>query len=176
VKQIPHTRRKLREAEYFLRRVRRLGRSPGSVREDFWFELSAFLSAARSVTFVLQSEAKDAYDAWFEPWRAGLSDQQRELLTHLNSQRVSEVHRTGATMTSEVRYFAANELVQDGSRHPAHAGFFAAPPGVSEPKIGIAEHLFTFGDTTTSVVETCTSCFTLLCRGIEEFNQRNTSA
>ena len=58
--------------------------NPGSVSEEFWFELSAFLSAARSITFVLQSESKEAYDAWFPNWCDGLKTEERALLKSMN--------------------------------------------------------------------------------------------
>ncbi len=173
---IPQTRRKLREAEYFLRKVRRLGRSPGSVREEFWYELSAFLSAARSVTFVLQAEAKDEYDTWFKPWKAGLDEPDRVLLEVLNDQRVLEVHRTGAAMVSEVRYFGMNQLVLDQPRHPAHRHYVAAPPGVPEPQVGIVEHHFWVGDAMASVVDTCATYWRLLARGVDDFSSQFPSA
>jgi hypothetical protein len=49
---------RLLEAEYFSRRLRRLSGEP------FGYELNAFLSAARSVTFLMQKE-----------WRTSLASQ-----------------------------------------------------------------------------------------------------
>lgn len=59
-----NTREKLREAEYFLERVRE--NQPD--REAFKYTLSAFLSAARSVTFFMQKEFKRTlgFEAWYE--------------------------------------------------------------------------------------------------------------
>ena len=59
---------RLLEAEYFARRLRRLWTAP------FGYELNAFLSAARSVTFVMQKEM--AHVPGFTDWWAG---KQREL-------------------------------------------------------------------------------------------------
>jgi hypothetical protein len=60
---IDATQRKLREAQFFLRKLheesRRLARNDP---EESAFYLSAFLSAARSVTFALQAEEKEKYD------------------------------------------------------------------------------------------------------------------
>ena len=60
------TRLKLAEAKFFYRKLaqahkRLISEEPGS----FGFYLSAFLSAARSVTLVLQAERKAQYDMWF---------------------------------------------------------------------------------------------------------------
>jgi hypothetical protein len=69
---IPETDRKLREAAFFLRLLTIEEGSP--VRNDpeaFGFYLSAFLSAGRSVTWVLQSEAGggDDYRSWYDRGR-----------------------------------------------------------------------------------------------------------
>ena len=66
---IPMTEMKLREAKFFFGHLHDTGRK--SVRnepEEFAFYLSAFLSAARAVTFALQFEDKPGYDTWFTPW------------------------------------------------------------------------------------------------------------
>jgi len=63
---IEATRRKLSEAEFFLRKLTTHQQQVfQNEPEAFGFYLSAFLSAARSVSFVLQAEQKERYDAWF---------------------------------------------------------------------------------------------------------------
>jgi hypothetical protein len=61
---------RLMEAEYF---ARRMFESPDST--ILGYELSAFLSAARSVTFLLQKEfaAVDGFEAWWTADRTKLS-------------------------------------------------------------------------------------------------------
>lgn len=63
------------------------------------YYLSAFLSAARSVTFVLQVEDKEGYDRIFPPWRDSLPQQDRDLLDTMNQFRKAEVHLKGVTLT-----------------------------------------------------------------------------
>ncbi len=59
---IDGTMRKLREAQFFLGMLRaREGDTRLDGEEEFGYCLSAFLSAARSVTWVLQKEETDAY-------------------------------------------------------------------------------------------------------------------
>ena len=70
--EIPKTLKKLREARFFLAKMTKDSRSTKLAGEDFDFYLSAFLSAGRSVTLVLQVEQQDLYDAHkaiFLTWR-----------------------------------------------------------------------------------------------------------
>ena len=69
---IPETHRKLREAKFFHAhlverkgKVRQMQHIPEMIddMEKFGFYVSAFLSAGRSVTLVLQNEQKELYDA-----------------------------------------------------------------------------------------------------------------
>jgi hypothetical protein len=64
--EIPQTQKKLREAHFFLARQQERARGIPAP-EEFEFSLSAFLSAARSVTFALHQEKKEQYNAWFMP-------------------------------------------------------------------------------------------------------------
>jgi hypothetical protein len=65
------------------RRVASRGGNP----EILDFHLSAFLSAARSVTFVLQVEEKDKYDSWFPDWFAKRTASERHALDLIKTQR-----------------------------------------------------------------------------------------
>jgi len=60
-------REKLAEAKYFLKQMEELKES----HQEFKYNLSAFLSAARSVTFVLQKHCKhvEAFEEWYAPVR-----------------------------------------------------------------------------------------------------------
>lgn len=93
---IEATKFKLAEAEFFYEKIAELGRR-AAVYEPaaFRFYFSAFLSAARSVTFVLQSEAKDQYDAWFPSWLNARASDQAALLVSFNSERVAAIHQRG---------------------------------------------------------------------------------
>ena len=58
---------RLLEAEYFADRFRWLR------ADEFGYEFNAFLSAARSVTFLLQKEMKEVagFDVWWDARRGG---------------------------------------------------------------------------------------------------------
>jgi hypothetical protein len=95
--QTPATNNKFAEARFFLNRLKEENKKPfRNEPEAFGCFLSAFLSAARSVTLVLQTEAKKTYDDVFPRWLEGLPTEDRELLEYMNGQRVSEVHKLGA--------------------------------------------------------------------------------
>ena len=98
--QIPKTHKKFREAEtWFQRLVEAAGEESFRLdSEKFEFSLSAFLSAARSVTFVLQKEQKKKYDAW--SWGDSLSQEDRDLCKFMIEQR-NLVQKTGDANVKE---------------------------------------------------------------------------
>jgi hypothetical protein len=71
---LKNTKAKLDEARFFLDHLQkhRAAATSGSPRkpdpEPFAYYLSAFISAARSVTWVLQAEETEKYKAWLSGW------------------------------------------------------------------------------------------------------------
>ena len=85
---IPSTQQKLREAQFFLSKLESHECTlDGSSRDESEFYLSAFLSAARSVTFVLESEQPVNYKEWSSIWRASRSERERLLLSQFTEAR-----------------------------------------------------------------------------------------
>ena len=152
---IPNTERKLREAAYFLGLFETKAATPVRDPEEVLYLLSAFLSAGRSVTFVLQAEHKTAYDAWFPPWRDRLETNERKLLEVMNQQRVSELHQTGADVRSELRYMPVIEIRTGERAHPAYGFHWCGPPGGPAPRIGRVDHFLELGDGPAPVAQTC---------------------
>src|SRR5579859_3617696 len=60
--------KKIREAEFFLERMRDVESRVAPAGEQFDFYLSAFLGAARSVDAKLTTEHGDAYGPWRRKW------------------------------------------------------------------------------------------------------------
>lgn len=94
------THRKLGEARFFLEHLRKvdertLSRNP----IVFWYYLSAFLAAAKSVVDVLiyESQSSDC----FQKWRSQLPDQDQNLFEFTVNQRRSELHHRGASYLTE---------------------------------------------------------------------------
>lgn len=85
---IEGTQKKLREAHYFLGQLEReLSSSPHNAAEAIEFHLSAFLSAARSVTFVLEAEDPSEYKEWWPAWLRARPEKERRLLSRFKDAR-----------------------------------------------------------------------------------------
>ena len=98
------TQKKLREARFFLSHLEQEQRVPAAhsnpeAAESFF---SAFLSAARSVTFAFQKEDKQGYDAWAPTWFQARSTDEKLLLNRFYEERTQVVKRTGSELAGEV--------------------------------------------------------------------------
>jgi hypothetical protein len=167
---IEQTRKKLREAQFFHRHlVRESERSNRPEPDAFDFYLSAFLSAGRSVTFVLQNEEKEKYDGWFPSWRAGLTQEESNLLRFVNEQRVAELKRLGAKTVTSVEFVAVRELEQEGHGHPAYGHHDFSPPGTEPAKTGFVVSHFEIEGNLAKAVETCSQYLRLCERLVQDF-------
>jgi hypothetical protein len=139
-----------------LRKLRETTKRPAhDDPEEALFFLSAFLSAGRSVTFVLRKEVPANYLGWFEDWRAAQSNDDRELLAYMNEQRVREVHRTGAaTLGPELKWVPAAEL-HPRHVHPSYGIQLSLLPGTEPPKFGLPFRVFTEDGVGRKAVEAC---------------------
>lgn len=83
-----HTRDKLNEAKYFLDELRRVSSDP----DKFRYELTAFLSANRSITLIMQKEfsEKTGFPEWYEKKQCEMM--RNPTLKYLNTQRVITFH------------------------------------------------------------------------------------
>jgi hypothetical protein len=110
---LKNSKAKLDEARFFLSHLQayRSAATSGNPRkpnpEPFAYYLSAFISAARSVTWVLQAEQKEKYDAWLAGWedrRRGWAkdhgvDDIDSWLKLTNDMRLEAVKREGQVKT-----------------------------------------------------------------------------
>ncbi len=170
--QVPQTRKKLREAKFFLGRMSEAEESPRLDKDDFDFYLSAFLSAGRSVTLFLQVEQKELYDACFLGWSKAPVGDEPELLKFMNAQRVAEVHKGGAEVYPMVERVPVTEAKFRDRRHPAYGISWWGPPGVPPPTIGTKVHYFQIGDTREQAVETCKRYLQLLEKWVRDVEGR----
>jgi hypothetical protein len=91
------TRHKLREAEYFLSKMKE------TLEHDnhFYYNLSAFLAAARSITYYMQKQYRhrNGFSKWYCPKQIDMEADPE--LKYLNKARVEAIHtetiETGAT-------------------------------------------------------------------------------
>ena len=94
------TQKKLRQARFSLSHMR--AEANKAVRDNpeaFDHYLGAFLSAARSVPWVLGCEESDKWKAWEPKWRTNLTDEERSLLAFTNEQRIAEEKQRGPLTT-----------------------------------------------------------------------------
>jgi len=84
-----HTEIKLSEAKYFLEQMKQHIDSP----EEFVYNLSAFLSAARSVTFIMQNEFSKIpeFREWYGCKQKKMEN--NELFRFFNGLRVAVIHK-----------------------------------------------------------------------------------
>jgi hypothetical protein len=168
---IDATQKKLREARFFLRKLQEESRrATRNDPEESAFYLSAFLSAARSVTFALQVEAKDKYDKWFPGWQVAQSQEGQELLGYMNKQRVAEVHQGGsAHLSAEPDWIPVTEFRRDQHGHPAYGIHWTTMPGAEPPKIGVPVLLFVKDGDERRVIEACRAYQVILERLVRDF-------
>lgn len=169
---IDATQRKLREAQFFLGHL--VNEAQKAVRnepEAFGFYLSAFLSAARSVTFALQYEEKSKYDEWFPGWSENLSAEDQNLLKFLNDQRNYEQKRGGADVTVIWEYVRVTQVRTGCPTHPGYGFHWFGPPGTPPPPVGIPVHLFESSRGDQEVTLACQRYLGLLARLVEDFVQ-----
>jgi len=94
---IEATQDKLAEARFFLGHMQEeAARVMRQKPEAFGHYLSAFITAARSVPWVLVCEQQEKYLAWRATWDAAKTDEEWELEKFTNERRLDETKRTGA--------------------------------------------------------------------------------
>ncbi len=164
---IPQTKRKLREARYFYGKMHERARMAFGEHEEFDFFLSAFLNAGRSVSFVLQKERSDEYKAFFSAWKKALQPSEQQLLDFMNSERVSEVHRTGSTRDRQNVVIPIRHSYRDESGSVS----LAAPPGLEKNPASVFKPVYFFkvDGIERNVLDVCKEYIDLLGVLIEEF-------
>lgn len=101
---------KLREARYFLKRMRDTKES-----EEFKYNFSAFLSSARSVTFYLQKEHRDSpgFDEWYTEKQNEMRDS--TLFSAMNQARNSIVKEGYLSILGVTIEFSKNKNVGEAT-------------------------------------------------------------
>jgi hypothetical protein len=175
---IEATQYKLAQARFFLRHLQ--DEAGKVVRQDpaaFGHYLSAFISSARSVPWVLQNEEKARYDAWLPIWEGSLTDDERELLKFTNERRKDEIHRKGSKMNLNWKYVSIYDLPTEQFR--MFEGSTPVPPltltdaRLSRPAVGFPVYSFEQGDKP-NVLETCKSYLAYLEKFVEAFVKAHT--
>jgi hypothetical protein len=172
---IENTQRRLRESQFFYRRLleesrpRMLANEP----EALGFYLNALINAARSVPWTLQCEEREKYDAWLPSWedKLKLRADDRKLLKFTNMQRIAIVKRGGAVTKSEVMTMPIAELRRESRDHPAYGLYIYGMPGTVSPQPSIewTSLYFEFDGEKIGVMEICERYLDYLERLVQSF-------
>jgi len=166
--EVPKIQKKLREAKFFLGHMGQSARSTRLDHEHLEFYLSAFLSAARSVTDFFERKQK----AWWSQWKANRASESPEdlrLLNQMTKQRDNEVHEKGADVSHQVEDVPLSKTETPSGLHAAYAPSFGEPWG--EVNIGMKVYYFMLGGKAVPLIETCQQYVGLLERAVEDFSK-----
>jgi len=162
------TRHKIQEAEYFLSKMKQFFEDDNT----FAYNLSAFLSAARSITWYMQKQYKqrDGFAEWYCPHQIKMSADSE--LEYLNKVRVEDVHRkpvlSGATreltMTGDII------LVKDGASVAEQAKEAEPKPPTQSRQKTVRRWFPEFRQV--EVIEFCENQLTKLAKMVEECENR----
>jgi hypothetical protein len=149
--------KKLREAEFFLNKMRRHERMAFNDKEPFDFYLSAFLSAARTVDYRLRHEQAAVYPTWRTTWDATLTQAQHSLIKFMVDDRNVEVHESGSSRVTKTE----NRELGPGT-HSFASGTMdvIGPPGIATLAIiQTPAYHFTIEGTERNVTDACEEYF-----------------
>lgn len=168
---IEKAQKKLREARYFLSLL--AAENTRAVRhepEAFDFLISAFVSAARCVTFALQAEHKSEYDLWFQGWFADRSEEERQLLNLMKDHRNEEQKQGGGNRTIEWEYVPVTEL---SAEDLCGEVFYHGPPEAPPPRMARPVRYLSQGSAEIEALGACKRYFALLKELLENFGRQN---
>jgi len=164
---IEGTQKKLREARFFLSRLdTESRRTVRNEPEAFDYFMSAFVSAARSVTFALQAEEKAKYKQWFPGWLATRPEEDEKLLKLMVSQRNAEQKHGGGDRRTEWDYVPVTQL---SSEELGGQVFWSAPPGVPPPEVGRPVRYLDHGGEQSDALSACKRYYALLAELVQGF-------
>jgi mRNA-degrading endonuclease YafQ of YafQ-DinJ toxin-antitoxin module len=163
--EVPKIQKKLREAKFFLGHMSQSARSTRLDHEHLEFYLSAFLSAARSVTDFFEHKQQ----AWWKANRDSKSSEDLRLLNQMTKQRDNEVHEEGADLSHQVGDVPLSKIETPSGLHAAYAPSSGEPWG--EVKVGMKVYYFMLGGKAVPVIETCQRYVGLLERAVEDFSK-----
>lgn len=166
------THNKLREADFFLRAL--------TNDESEWMEqepeagdfyLSAFMSAARQVTYVLEGVAE--YKQWSKCWFAERPNEDEDLHKFFVDQRNKLQHEGAADLEKvTITDVSLGQFVHEMSRPggPGGTAFVSGAPGAPGPTFTKSEFRFA-GRAKDTVVDACRRYLDLLKQLVRDFER-----
>jgi hypothetical protein len=163
------TRKKLREAEFFLQKLEDEARKARRTEEaDYYF--SAFVSAGRSVTLALQKEHKAEYDLFWPGWWSALSNEDKKLCDAMKKHRNSE-QKEGSQDREMIWDF--KPVTECTEEELCAKVTWTGPPGCPPPKKGFPVQLIEIDGEMVQAVPACRRYYDLLCRTVLVFLDRH---
>ena len=157
--------KKLREAEFFLSKMREREPLAFGDKEPFDFYLSAFLNAARTVEFRLHHVEGPVYAEWRKHWIAMCTDTEKRLIKFLIKDRNFEIHQTGSHRNTKPEDITIGNSYSDASGTLEVFTAQGSPPTtVQRPT-----YSFTIGGIERRVTEACGEYCALLKGLVTEF-------
>lgn len=115
---VQSARQRLDEAEYFYERMKELKGEP-----EFQYVLNAFLSAGRSVTFLLEKENEDSdeFNEWYPEKREEMREstlfeamkEARNFAVHEGHPQITVVHISGDQTSASIYGFGGSDVLMD---------------------------------------------------------------
>ncbi len=172
---IPLTEMKLREAKFFFALLHKSRQhTVNGDPEVFVFYLSAFLSAARAVTFALQFEEKTNYNTWFPPWLESRNKKERKLLKFMVKQRNSAQKRGSPAFTAaDWKWIPITQVKSDAQRSHLTYGVQFWAPWRQGAQVGRpVYHFEEFSGDQKEVTSVCTQYLDILDELVKDFVQQ----
>lgn len=172
---IPATQKKFREARFFLGCLRRRDRIAPSEQEEFEFYLSAFLSAARSVTFALENEEEAKYKQWKVTWPRLLTTEEQKFLDAMVELRNIAQKRGGIPVAVNWGFVPVIQAKRDERGQPMYGLQWFGPVTARMPQVGQPIHSITLGAGHAEAVATCERYLSILERLVTDFLKTHAS-
>jgi hypothetical protein len=171
---IDNVEKKLREAEFFLDKMRDQERKAFGDKEPFDFYLSAFLNAGRVVDYRLRHEQGAIYWLWRVAWNAKLPINEQELIEFLVKDRNVEVHESGSRRDAKIEGLEVGGSYSDASGTLEIFGSPGARLGTNT-KVVIYKSVywFTIQGIDRKATEACEEYLLLLKRMVAQFKTDN---
>lgn len=159
------TRKKLREAAFFLRLLEEQSRLARQEEEcDFYY--SAFVSAGRSITFVLQKEHGAVYLPWREGWFSKLSESDLRICKLMLESRNVE-QKEGSQDREVVWKFKSVDRCT--ARELGGKVYWTGPPGTPAPEFGFPVQHIEVDGKLVEVVPLCRRYYELMKQLLRDF-------
>jgi hypothetical protein len=166
------TRKKLREAGFFLRQLAKVDKATVNTPEpeaaDYY--LSAFLSAARAVPWALKMERTNEWDAWNHGWFTAMTDGDGARWDFLVDQRNKVLKQGGPELTHTVTPVSLMEFMREVSLQGGNTYIGTGMPGTPQPTFSKIEKTFTARPGQT-LAAACQPLLDLITRLVDDFER-----